>query len=392
MSFFDSDVPPTMNSDNHNSDDEQVQCGDTSKLDALAIDAAPGATPDALPKEEASPAESALPEGNAETEISADEPQADALAEHMGQADEPLRYVEKTAVDVSESLGQRLRAAREARGWRGEDVAQRLKLPLSTIQALEGDCYDRIGHGIYLRSYVTKYLRLLDLPQVLAERALGQEVELPPLVTSGTISRPRYLFQRYSVSALYLILTGVIIVPAVLLAMRAGFEPNLAQITSLDAPEPAATAVSAPNAAATPAESANPSASAKPAETPLVASLAPFPPIAHESTEAEPSEKAAESTPPVQAPAAHGLRLKLAEESWVEVVAVDGEKLEYGLLPAGAVRTYASAKPIDVRLGNADGATVELNGKPQDLTAFRHGNIAHFKLAAGDTTLSHSGN
>src|SRR5581483_3675550 len=228
MSFFDSDVPPTMNSDNHNSDDEQVQCGDTSKLDALAIDAAPGATPDALPKEEASPAESALPEGNAETEISADEPQADALAEHMGQADEPLRYVEKTAVDVSESLGQRLRAAREARGWRGEDVAQRLKLPLSTIQALEGDCYDRIGHGIYLRSYVTKYLRLLDLPQVLAERALGQEVELPPLVTSGTISRPRYLFQRYSVSALYLILTGVIIVPAVLLAMRAGFEPNLA--------------------------------------------------------------------------------------------------------------------------------------------------------------------
>ena len=43
----------------------------------------------------------------------------------------------------------------------------------------------------------------------------------------ATISHSRYLFQRYSVSALYLILTGVIIVPAVLLAMRASFEPNL---------------------------------------------------------------------------------------------------------------------------------------------------------------------
>src|SRR5262249_32123119 len=135
---------------------------------------------------------------------------------------------------MPESLGQRLRAAREARSMKIEDAAHAMKLPLSTVQALEADRYERIGEGIYLRSYLSKYLRLLDLPQVLAERGLPQPAAPPPLVTSGTISRPRYLYERYSSSALYLILTAVIIVPAVWLAMRAGFDTGTVQITPLD--------------------------------------------------------------------------------------------------------------------------------------------------------------
>jgi len=91
---------------------------------------------------------------------------------------------------IEESLGQRLRAAREARGMQFDEAAHAMRLPLATVQALEADRYERIGEGIYLRSYLSKYLRLLDLPQVLADRVLDQHAELPPLVTSGTISRP----------------------------------------------------------------------------------------------------------------------------------------------------------------------------------------------------------
>jgi cytoskeleton protein RodZ len=61
------------------------------------------------------------------------------------------------------------------------------------------------------------------------------------------------------------------------------------------------------------------------------------------------------------------------------------------LLPAGTVRSYASDKPLDVRLGNCNEASVEIDGKTLDLAPYRHANVAHFKLASGEATLSHSG-
>jgi cytoskeleton protein RodZ len=304
------------------------------------------------------------------------------------------------SVEAEESLGMRLRASREARGMRCDEVAQQLKLPLATIQALEADRYERIGDGVYLRGYLTKYLRLLDLPQVLAERVLNGYEQLPPLITSGTVSRPRYLFQRYSVSALYLILTGVIIVPAVLLATRGGFEPNLAQITPLDAPDTTSPAAPANNTLdgqtglpATPAATPAPAPAAPVAdETPLVASLTPFPAAKREAVDGSDADKTAAAAMPANASGHHSLRLSLTQPSWVEIVASDGEKLDYGLLAAGTVRSYSSDKSIDVRLGNSEGASVEVDGKPQDLTPFRHSNVAHFKLSDGDAAISHSGN
>jgi cytoskeleton protein RodZ len=354
LPFFDAEAPPTMNTQQPDSDNPQMP-------------------------------------------IEADAAQAAAEPEMVAEFRAPA------TLDAPESLGSRLRAAREARGMRCDEAAHKLKLPLATIQALEADRYERIGEGIYLRGYLTKYLQLLELPRVLAERALGAQEALPPLVTSGTVSRPRYLFQRYSVSALYLILTGVIIVPAVLLAMRGGFEPSLAQITPLDTPESTAVAPPAPTATSTTTtESTNTTTMAAPLpaatpsaadETPLVASLTPFPASKHDANEAADSDRtAAEKTVATPPPSGvHLLRLSLTVPSWVEIIASDGEKLEFGLLPAGAVRNYSSNKPVDVRLGNSSGATVEIDGKAQDLTPFRHANVAHFKLSGGEITISHSG-
>jgi cytoskeleton protein RodZ len=327
--------------------------------------------------------------------------QADAVPAIV-ESDMVAEFRAPASIDMPESLGSRLRAAREARGMRCDEVAHKLKLPLATIHALEADRYERIGEGVYLRGYLTKYLQLLELPRVLAERALNTQETLPPLTTSGTVSRPRYLFQRYSVSALYLILTGVIIVPAVLLAMRGGFEPSLAQITPLDTPESSAVApasASTSHGAATDSIPTTtvaaplPPAVANTDETPLVASLTPFPASKHDANDAgDPDRAAADKTAVTPSAAgAHLLRLSLTVPSWVEIVASDGEKLEFSLLPAGAIRSYSSDKAVDVRLGNSAGATVEVDGKVQDLAPFRHANVAHFKLSGGEMSVSHSG-
>jgi cytoskeleton protein RodZ len=75
--------------------------------------------------------------------------------------------------------------------------------------------------------------------------------------------------------------------------------------------------------------------------------------------------------------------LALAEASWVEVVAADGSRLEYGLLPAGTSKSWNSAQPLDVRIGNAEGAQVSIDGQRLPLDAYRRANVAHFRVQDG---------
>jgi len=324
------------------------------------------------------------------------------LAEQIAQAaDDPAVVVVTQAEPAScaavpesfvvqhESLGQRLRAAREARGLTCEAAAQQLRLPASVLQCLEAEHFDRIGHAVYLRSYLHKYLQLLDLPQVLAERVLGEYAAPPaPLVTTGTVSRPRYLFDRYSGSALYLVLTGVIVVPAVLLAMRAGFDQNLVRIAPLDTPELNTSAVNIPDESTAATSTVNSAqgpavaASAPNTSAPFIASMTPFP---TQAAAPKPAETPAN-------PGQHKVHLNLGEASWVEIVAADGQKLEYGLLPAGSTREYSTSQVLDVRIGNTSGATLEIDGAAKDLAPYRHSNVAHFKVADGETSIAaHSG-
>jgi cytoskeleton protein RodZ len=355
LSFFDAVVPATMNTQNNGPDSDSYPLQPDDNLDHDK----PHVSEHDMPPMETVEAASAMPETL------------------------PDDVVE------TESLGQRLRAAREARGMTREEAATRTKLQLRVLDALERDEFDRIGHGVYLRGYLHKYLTLLELPRILADRVLEDHSGLPPLTTSGTISRPRYLFERYSGSALYLVLTGVIIVPAVLLAMRAGFDSNLVRIAPLDSAETTSVAhndaeqkTSNPTA---PATDVTPSVKPSAAEDrPLAASMTPF----ASTSPADVPKQADEVAAPV---GQHTLKITLAEPSWVEVTTADGQKLDYGLLAAGTTRSYHSAQSIDARLGNVTGASVEVDGKEQDLTPFRHANIAHFKLSSGDTTLSHSG-
>jgi cytoskeleton protein RodZ len=324
--------------------------------------------------------------GSEEPEIQA----SDRSSEAAEPADAPRAPAAVGVETPHGSLGQRLRAAREAKGWSTGEVGSRLHIPVQIIQQIEAEQYEKIGYGIYLRGYLTSYARLVDVPTILIDPVLRERSDAPPLVASGTISHSRYLYQRYSVSALYLILTGVIIVPAVLLAMRASMQPPAPQLATLEAPATtAAPGVATVDAAthaggeatmppaATPA-SAAPSGS----DAPLVASLAPFPPLHKDNPAAAHAEAAPVSS------GAHSLKLSLKEASWVEVQSATGEKLEYGLLPAGSVRSYSSDKPLEVRLGNCNGAEIEADGQSQDLAPYRRANVAHFRLFSAGQTIS----
>ena len=296
------------------------------------------------------------------------------------------------------SLGQRLCAARETHGWSRADVSARLKLPAQLIARLEGDDYAGLTEGVFLRGYLSSYARLVGVPVEQANRVADAHTQTAPLIATGTISRSRYLFERYSVSATYLVLTAIIVVPAVWLATRGGLEQNLARTTPLDPPAQIASSLPARDAntsavntkpAATEPGSSAPAPlaiSAEPSiapvqinQSPIVASMAPFP------TASPNAQQPASAGPPNVSTAmigsgAHTLNLKLSEQSWVEITGADGRKLEYGMLAAGSERNYRSDGPISVRLGNARGAEVRTDGTVVDLTSYAHGNVAHVKV------------
>jgi cytoskeleton protein RodZ len=297
---------------------------------------------------------------------------------------------EDSIVDDPDSVGLRLRAAREQRGWSCEEVASRLKLQARLIRRIEEDDYSGIAHAVYLRGYLTSYARLLDMPLILAERVVAERGESAPLRSTGRVSRSRYMLDRYSVSATYLILTALVVGPAVWLATHGGLEQNLARTVMLDGPGVTQDVTipglrsDATDTASVPApvtDSAGALASTTPdmsdagdqPASPIIASMAPF-------SSLQPAVTGAPSVSATSVAGKHDLVLKLSEPSWVEVTAGNGEKLEYGLLEAGVVRHYSSDSVVTVRLGNAKGAEIVADGKPIDLAPFRRANVAHLRV------------
>jgi cytoskeleton protein RodZ len=292
--------------------------------------------------------------------------------------------------DSPDSVGMRLRTAREQRGWSCEEVASRLKLQARLIRRIEEDDYSGIAHAVYLRGYLTSYARLLDMPLILAERVVAERGESAPLQSTGRVSRSRYMLDRYSVSATYLILTALVVGPAVWLATHGGLQQNLARTVMLDGPavtqdvtipglrSGAQDKTTEPSVAA---DSAKPDVTDTPEivveddqlAQPIIASMAPF-------SSSQPALASVPSDSATSGTGKHTLILKLSEPSWVEVSGANGEKLEYGLLEAGVERHYSSNSAVTVRLGNAKGAEIVADGKPIELAPFRRANVAHLRV------------
>lgn len=288
-----------------------------------------------------------------------------------------------SALGLEPSFGSRLRAAREAKGLDVEGCGHALKLPARLLRQLEGSQYDGIDCQVYLGSYITKYGRHLGLDDALiqAEVSRIRHHEEPQLVATGGISHSRYLLERYATAATYVVLTAVIIVPMVWLGVRGTLNRDISHLAPLDAspvaqqdlPDGSVSVGSLkPDDAAT---GAGLTAERTDNDQPLLASMVP-------NLSVEPAKAPAVSVPVAVggATSGHSVTLSLADASWVEVIAADGSRLEYGLLPAGTQKTYQSDQSLEVRLGNSSGAKVSVDGTLLPLDTYRRANVAHFRL------------
>lgn len=65
---------------------------------------------------------------------------------------------------MSLSIGQQLRAAREAQGLSIEDVARQLLLSKQLVGEIENDDYRKIAAPVYVNGYLRSYAQLLKIP------------------------------------------------------------------------------------------------------------------------------------------------------------------------------------------------------------------------------------
>lgn len=273
------------------------------------------------------------------------------------------------ATATGESLGTRLRAAREAMGLGVAEAGERLKVPVAIVEAMERDDHARLGAAVFARGHLCCYARLVGVPTALVESALAPEPP-PPLHTTVRVSRSHYLIDRYARRAVYVVLTASIVLPVVWLATRDQLPGGVPLVSSLDAP-----AGSGEDAREIRLPLRSDAEAGGFQDRQVVASMAPF------YREQAPAQA---PQPPVAPPAAPkaSLDLSFAGPSWVEVLARDGRRLAFGLVPAGERRSFDLAEVASVSIGDADAVQVSMDGQSMDLAPFRRAKVARFTLSS----------
>ena len=279
----------------------------------------------------------------------------------------------------NDSIGGRLRAARERREMSLADCGRELRLPVKVLERLEANDFGTPDHFVFLRGALTSYARFLGLPAGSCDGALRTvaPAEQPALVSVARTSQTRWLLQRYGTAATYIVLTATIAVPLVLLGLRGGLQRPTARIVSLDQP---AVSTPAPPASASTAHAA--AATPPPDAVPFRASMTPFSAIGL-NDEAQPAENAGSkrATTPVDAGVGqHTLTLAAHADCWFEITDANGNKVDSGMLHAGDTRTWHSGGVLHVTLGNAGGVNATQDGQSVSLDAIQRANVAHFDV------------
>jgi cytoskeleton protein RodZ len=321
---------------------------------------------------------------------------------------------ENKVVEMADTPGRRLRAARQRYGLDLERVAAELHLKPAAIKAIEHDDYAALPGPVFTAGYMRNYARLLNMdpePLLAAYRAATQEESssAPPFHPAAP-PRPRSNGQGMAVVRTASLVLLVALAALALIwwqtqsPFREGSTPMEAASSAIDTqaggpeqegpkPVPAATPVTQKESgtviAPVPAPAQPPAVTAPDIGPP--AQTAPPPPVAPSeepagsssatATSAKPSENNASAAGPPTAPeAAKGVVLEFSGPCWVDIRSRDKSHKLFGEMHQGDRRVLEGTPPYSVILGNAAAVKVTVNGAPFDLKPFVRGNVARFKL------------
>lgn len=272
--------------------------------------------------------------------------------------DSALQQQEAPVAPVVVGVGERLRAAREARGMDTEAAAATLKLSKRQIEALETGDWAKLPGHTFIRGFVRNYARALqiDAQPLLADLEVP-ETSMPrlDLPANGAAVMPESGAARKRDYAA--VLAGLVMVAVAVVAYYV--VPQ-----DLWLSKPAAVEVAAKESAV-PVPLFPPGAA--PAGVMPSAEQAASPAAPQAAATAQPADAPAAVTPPPVVSSGKALRFTFAQPSWVEVRDKSGQIIYSQLNPAGSEREVEGLPPYALVVGNAGNVTVRYQGRAIDL-------------------------
>jgi cytoskeleton protein RodZ len=278
-------------------------------------------------------------------------------------------------------VGETLRRERLKRNLDLEEISQELKISTRFLQAIENDQYDKLPGGIFAKSFVRQYARLLGLDEEAiageVQQALGSAPEVPQFAGKAKaagfapIQVPKveewqtvgYKRFRWSGWLSAVVLVAVMLVCSAVYAwMQRPKAPVTAQTNSPMQSGAQSGARSAPASAPVAAQPSPSTSVNAPPPPPLEPAATPAQVVEQRPAEPKPAPAVARVTPPNPDATVH-VEITADEAAWV-LARSDGKYAFSASMDAHTTRTVEGVKDVTLRLGNAGGMTISLNGKP----------------------------
>jgi cytoskeleton protein RodZ len=299
------------------------------------------------------------------------------------------------------SIGESLRRERLRRNLQLDQISSELKISSRMLAAIEAEDFGKLPGGVFAKSFVRQYAHLLGLDEeemaAEVDRILAPEsavetmrpethtVTLPRMEAWQSVGEKRSLFSGWSSSLPALVLVVVVMLvcsavyaywqrPRSSVAARTPAHRETAAVSHVPPAAPASGPQTAERAAApapAPAPKSPPSATAATSAPATTATSAPATAAASTpataatsapTTGAAPEQSGEATTAPAAAGAVH-VEITATEPVWLRVSS-DGKSIFSGTLAANESRVVDAGQKVELRLGNAGGVNVSLNGKP----------------------------
>lgn len=307
--------------------------------------------------------------------------------------------------------GEILRKAREAKNLSVAAIATQMNLDLRTVDALEQGDQSRLPAPIFVRGYLRSFARLVGASEDAVLSAYQAHAPAEPAPRAINIPARRRSSVRIPAipwKALFLILVLIGVV-----GLMIEFGPTLlARFMEPDRTDaPATLPLPTPGGAPVAGDAAGELSLPAPADSmslalptpttaerslpvvvdevePEIAAETEFAPQPQVETDRAPADIAdlpiAPFVPYTAATVTTAVQLQLefsfTDDSWVEIVGGDRQRLLYGLMRKGVSRTVAGVAPVSVLLGNAAAVELRVDGQSYDLSRYSRGKVARFTL------------
>lgn len=278
--------------------------------------------------------------------------------------------------DQQAGIGQRLRDSREARELTVEAAAASLHMDPSTLLALEGEEFSRLGAPVFVRGHLRRYAALLGLDgdELLATYERNSPPE--PIPKRPLQSRERFAVDD-GLNWPVVLAVMVVFVLVVLAVWRLWDQPGEPVPMSTEALQ-SALGESVPGEPAR-GESVQPEHVAVLPDAVLTAAGS----RDADASEQVRAEAAAASSSALPAGSDETLEIvvSLDDECWTEITDATGRRLYFGMGQPSQRIAVRGAPPVSVLLGNAGAARMEVDGRAWPLSdGDVSGNVARLRI------------